>query len=820
MVVMLVENYLDQQIVITPSDPEDNFSNLLSTLSKEKGWVPAFSPQTIRHPQTQNSMVVVLTESVFPFTKPERTSKTAEKKEQEDFYGVFNPLALGKGGFASVHPVVCTLKKGADLDSPQWIIKTKPLGNKRVVKTNSTLGPTSKNYNSSLKTLIKEHEIGQYASHMGYRYKTSCPDQKNGFLLMRQLPGVSFETILQARKVDPSLISDRERLIITMNLLSIIDKQTVDYKHPDDQDVYLIHQDIKPHNLLLSKDLTVNLIDYGLAAWSNRIFNEELAGTALFVDPLLWDDQNLNPSTDSDHFSLARVIAELWGDTSSDDARNLSDFISMRRRNSIHNLLEGVSLFSEDDKRLIKEIIISLNQYESNKRTGLRAALNQFADILKRYPALSSDTTPSKLAAFIDGLNKKQQNQETMAQYKAQQLSALNHAAIIKQNTMVSELNASSLERYKSASFKTQVRSCIKQATNSKEKIYAPHGIIQKAHRVVTSNRVVEEKLTALQPLDTIPARLSLLEGLKNRVNSLYMNPTIELEALVQSAQDLSVEMEQFEVTDKLVLVLKRQISNLNLVDAQQFSFNLFYKVEFSSLLPDLVTLLGRVNRTSLASDPLKDKMIALLRQLEVADQEQLSSLHKDILGYNNIFELFVWIGQSNATSDKFSRGLRVKLFDEKQAPFDFKYWNRYRVCELDFFNRIPTTANLSEQLYLLFQERSCDSVASYKKLEVIFQRTEHCLLLNEEKYSALIHLILKNNDPVVLNKFRAIMWDFLNTEHCNAVLKQGLYRNLLELKPQNFGIFGNFFKSIEAVMNGVLCIGAVRATNSTAPNS
>ncbi|TAL60008.1 MAG: hypothetical protein EPN84_10230, partial [Legionella sp.] len=313
--------------------------------------------------------------------KPKRQSKkTTKEKPPGTYICVYDPHPLGHGNYGSVHPVLGMWKKVNN----EWIFKAKNDPNKaRVLKTSCHIENTP-SYNDLKWSYNQEYEIGKYVPHMGLDFP---PDQHEGhfFLLERRIHGQSLETILERLKKDPSYLSVTDKLKISCALLKAINQQISDiyvYRSTSNTSGYLIHRDIKPGNVIVGKDGSVYFIDYGLGKLSNEPVSD-LAGTGGYLDPQLLINEKLNESHESDMYSLAWTLAELWDDESIQTLPSTFELPRLISRRPL-SLLKHTKGLTAEERQTIPNAINAMTELEIVKRMFNDEALKEFEHLLNQ----------------------------------------------------------------------------------------------------------------------------------------------------------------------------------------------------------------------------------------------------------------------------------------------------------------------------------------------------------------------------------------------------------------------------------------------------
>lgn len=140
-------------------------------------------------------------------------------------------------------------------------------------------------------------------------------DGDTWFIVMEYVDGWDLRTILRRARANDQTISEELALYVVTQVC-----QGLDYAHnrKDEQgrDLHIVHRDISPANILISRDGDVRIVDFGIATAKRRInqtLTGELRGKFAYMSP----EQALGQSVDrrSDIFSLGVVLYEMLAGT-------------------------------------------------------------------------------------------------------------------------------------------------------------------------------------------------------------------------------------------------------------------------------------------------------------------------------------------------------------------------------------------------------------------------------------------------------------------------------------------------------------------------
>jgi serine/threonine-protein kinase len=224
----------------------------------------------------------------------------------------------------------------------------------------------------------------------------------------RQIPFIEMEFV-EGTSIK-KMIMEHQRLPITVALsIAYYVSQALQYAHIKDYTLYgkvyhgLIHRDIKPDNIVVSKDGTVKLMDFGVARPSEvslHTVGAKIVGTLIYLSP-----EQLNGTTldhRSDLFSLGTVLYEMITGNRAFPHKSIQDLVQKKMKGeytplSSHNVQVTSSIKSIIDRCL------ALNpddryRYAADLGEALFSALHEItdrapADIIARFMANPASIT-------------------------------------------------------------------------------------------------------------------------------------------------------------------------------------------------------------------------------------------------------------------------------------------------------------------------------------------------------------------------------------------------------------------------------------------
>jgi serine/threonine-protein kinase len=155
-------------------------------------------------------------------------------------------------------------------------------------------------------------------------------NQKIPFIEMEYVDGTSIKNLIVQRKTLPVPVAISVAYFIC---------QALQYAHVKDYTLYgkvyhgLIHRDIKPDNIIISKDGMVKLMDFGIARPSEvslHTVGAKIMGTLVYLSPEQLNGKTLDHR--SDIFSLGTVLYEMISGNRAFPQKTLTDLVQKKTK--------------------------------------------------------------------------------------------------------------------------------------------------------------------------------------------------------------------------------------------------------------------------------------------------------------------------------------------------------------------------------------------------------------------------------------------------------------------------------------------------------
>ncbi|EGR33665.1 protein kinase domain protein [Ichthyophthirius multifiliis] len=251
----------------------------------------------------------------------------------------FEPLSIiGKGAFGEVR--ICKCKH------TQEIVAIKKMKKSEMI------------YKNQVSHVIAERDVLALANNISWivELKNSFQDQKYLYLVMEFLQGGDLMTLL----IERSILSEIEvRFYAAEIVLAIESVHKMNY----------IHRDIKPDNILLTKNGHIKLSDFGLCKQTNRKRLFSTVGTPDYIAPEVFGQEGYTESVD--WWSVGIIIYEMligYPPFNSENPNSTCKKIVQWRKYFQFPNEPQISTVAKD---LIKKLII-----ENEKRIGVNEIKN------------------------------------------------------------------------------------------------------------------------------------------------------------------------------------------------------------------------------------------------------------------------------------------------------------------------------------------------------------------------------------------------------------------------------------------------------------
>lgn len=295
----------------------------------------------------------------------------------------------GEGGFGEVIRIQRTL---AFYEDSYRVKKEGKDGKRRMVKFQR-----HEEKHNSLSVLNKEYDLSNRAGHLHIKPPTvvndpSNPELSTSYTVLDQIPGCTLDKIIDRDINGKHRLSIKQRLELSHALLAALKKQVTKKG--------IIHRDIKPENIIvhLGSPIIVKTIDYGLSMDINKPDGQS-PGTPMWAAPEVVTSPD-SVSSKTDIYSMARVIALLWGNYMGtyDHKKGLRGQLEQTTLPrhcllyGIFNNIKGLHSNIQDD---IKNTLLAMLAIDPNSRLSIDEAIQRFPtkntkEILP-YPPLTSD---------------------------------------------------------------------------------------------------------------------------------------------------------------------------------------------------------------------------------------------------------------------------------------------------------------------------------------------------------------------------------------------------------------------------------------------
>lgn len=314
---------------------------------------------------------VYLPYSVAQFKSPKDTNDSTLR------LAVFEPSTLGAGSYGGVSPVLGLWKyssKGQKYKThKQYVIKIMHSANKI-----ADYLPVYKN----------EQHIAQHVPHLNAKYEVGSFENEYLFLLMRRIPGIPLSNLIHRMQCGEVKLTVVELLRITLEMLDALKSQAHKLHFVSNRNYgHIVHRDIKPLNMIVTKKNAIKLIDFGLSVHSSVMTKSEQIGTYKYMEPqLLVEGASPYMDEESDLFSMAISICELWGANFRKKLKNkdtlIQDLRVQNKNIQLDGLFFGITQLTDKERTLISNLLFSMTRFDRSERKPYQVIYSAFNEIL------------------------------------------------------------------------------------------------------------------------------------------------------------------------------------------------------------------------------------------------------------------------------------------------------------------------------------------------------------------------------------------------------------------------------------------------------
>lgn len=204
-----------------------------------------------------------------------------------------------------------------------------------------------------LESFILEYLESSYVPKLYDAFILKVGLEEYYYIIMEHIPGQDLADYLMFRDEDDELM-DQEILLIFLNLAKAV-------KHVHDNGI--AHRDIKPENFMISNNLDIKILDFGLSYMDNNFRLSNNVGTLSYIAPeFYYNDKNydLEDFQRADMWSLGVVFYIIANGckTPYDDIKNIPAKIKSEHSNKYINSIVEQLLDINPMKRLTSRQLV------------------------------------------------------------------------------------------------------------------------------------------------------------------------------------------------------------------------------------------------------------------------------------------------------------------------------------------------------------------------------------------------------------------------------------------------------------------------------
>ena len=241
--------------------------------------------------------------------------------------------------------------------------------------------------------LNNEFEISSKIDYLGVQ-QPFFHKKNQSFLIMSEIMGKKLSTILEEDRKQINILSLQQRMAIHLALLNAFNAL---------KDKNILHLDVTPKNVILidlDKSVTARPIDFGLSSMifypPDEVSSTQSSGDINYISPeaYLHSDNNLHIySSKTVLYSIARILAELWGGHNSDYFElqvgdEFASFVTKPPANTTLKTLFRTLPFQDQRTLEFSHLNIKINDHLLRMLSRNQKERPTFIDVIKEFDSI------------------------------------------------------------------------------------------------------------------------------------------------------------------------------------------------------------------------------------------------------------------------------------------------------------------------------------------------------------------------------------------------------------------------------------------------